>query len=76
MIRLFDKQQEIQTLNVSPSALIEEMVKNLNRKSDIDCKFYETSQDVRDQRNLSLDYNNLIIFEDHMVEKQNQCETY
>jgi len=76
VIRLFDKQQEIQTLNVSPSALIEEMVKNLNRKSDIDCKFYETSQDVRDQRNLSLDYNNLIIFEDHMVEKQNQCETY
>ena len=35
VIRLFDNQQEIQKLNVSPSALIEEMAKNLNRKSEI-----------------------------------------
>jgi len=47
---LFDNQEEIQKLNVSPSALIEEMAKNLNRKSDIDCKFYETSHDVLDTR--------------------------
>jgi len=45
VITLFDNQEEIQKLNVSPSALIEEMAKNLNRKSDIDCKFYETSHD-------------------------------
>ena len=46
VIRLFNNQQEIQKLNVSPSALIEEMAKNLNKKSDIDCEFYETSHDV------------------------------
>jgi len=76
VIQLFDNQKEIQKLNVSPSALIEEMGKNLNKKSDIDCKFYETSHDVPDPRNLSLDYNNLIIFDDLMLEKQNKCETY
>jgi len=69
VIRLFNNQQEIQKLNVSPSALIEEMAKNLNRKSDIDCEFYETSHNVPDPRNLSLDYNNLIIFNDLMLEK-------
>jgi len=74
--RLFDNQQEIQKLNVSPSPLIEEMAKNLNRKSDIDCEFYETSHNVPDPRNLSLDYNNLIIFHDLMLEKQNKCQTY
>jgi len=61
---------------VSPTALIEEMAKNLNRKSDIDCEFYETSHNVLDPRNLSLDYNNLIIFHDLILEKQNKCETY
>jgi len=30
VIMLFDNQQELQKLNVSPSALIEEMAKNLN----------------------------------------------
>ena len=71
---MFDNQKEIQKLNVSPSALIEEMAKNLNKKSDIDCKFYETSHYVPDPKNLSYDYNNLIIFHDLMLEKQNKCE--
>jgi len=38
VIRLFDNQKEIQKLNVSPSALIKEMAKNLNKKLDIDCE--------------------------------------
>ena len=50
VIRLFDNQKEIQKLNVSPSALIEEMANNLNKKSDIDCKFYETSHNVPDPK--------------------------
>jgi len=74
--RLFDNQKEMQKLSVSPSTLIEETAKNLNRKSDIDCEFYKTSHDVSDPSNLSLDYNNLIIFDDLMLEKQNKCETY
>jgi len=49
VIRLFDNQWEIHNLNVSPSALIEEMAKNLNRKLDIDCEFYETSHEVQIQ---------------------------
>jgi len=61
---------------VSPSALIEEMAKNLNRKSDIDCKFYETSLDIPYPRNLSLDYNNLIIYHNPISEKQTKRKAY
>jgi len=76
VIRLFDNQKEIQKLNVSLLALTEEMAKNLNKKLDIDCKFYEKSHDEPDPKNLSLHYNNLIIIDDLMLEKQSKCETY
>jgi len=53
IIRLFDNQEEIQMLNVSSSALIEEIARSGNLKPDIDCEFYETSEDVPDPRELS-----------------------
>ena len=52
------------------------MGKDQSEKSDIDCEFYETSHDVPDPRDLSRCYNNLIIFDDLMLEKQNKCESY
>ena len=61
---------------MSPSALIEEMARAGNLKSDNDCEFYETWGDVPDSRELSPMQKNLIVFEDLMLEKQNKCENY
>jgi len=74
IIRLFDNQEEIQKLNVSPSALIEEMSRTGNLNRDIDCEFYESSEDVPDPRELSSMQKNLMVFDDLMLEKQNKCE--
>jgi hypothetical protein len=76
IIKLFDHQDEVMRLNVSPELVVEEMAKNLNERSDIDCKFFETSEDVPDPRDLSTDKKNLMIFDDLQLEKQNKCETY
>ena len=76
IIRLFDNRDEIVKLNVSPTAVVEEMSKNIEKKSDIDCKFFETSDDVPDPREMSRDKKNLMIFDDLQLEKQNKCESY
>jgi hypothetical protein len=76
IIRLFDHQDEIMRLNVSPACVVEEMAKNLHDKSDIDCKFFESSEDVPDPSELSSDKKNLMIFDDLQLEKQSKCETY
>src|SRR6218665_3143403 len=55
IIGLFGCQDEIMRLNLSPTSVVEEMAKNLNNKSDINCQFYETSEDVPDPRDLSRD---------------------
>ena len=76
IIILFDHQDEIVSLNVPPALVIEEMAKDSDKKSDIDCKFFETSEDVPDPRDLSAEKKNLMIFDDLQLEKQNKCETY
>jgi len=76
IIRLFNNQEEIQELNVSPCTLIEEIARSGSLKPDIDCEFYETSEDVPDPRELSPDQKNLMVFDDLMLEKQNKCEAY
>ena len=67
---------EIQNSNVSPTALVEEWVKTIKTKSDINCKFFETADDVPDPRELNPDCKNLMIFDDLLLEKQNKCECY
>jgi hypothetical protein len=76
IIRLFDLQDDIVKLNVSPALVVEEMAKNLDKKADIECKFFESSDDVPDPRDLSSEKKNLMIFDDLQLEKQNKCETY
>ena len=76
IIRLFDNQDEIMKLNISPISVGEEMSKSIVDKSDIECKFYESAEDVPDPRELSWDKNNLMVFDDLLLEKQNTCETY
>src|SRR6218665_1672565 len=62
--------------NLSPTSVVEEMAKTLNKKSDINCQFYATSEHVPDPRDLSRDKKNLMIFDDLQLEKQNKCESY
>ena len=42
----------------------------------LECTFFETSDDVPDPRDLSMEKKNLMVFDDLMLEKQNKCETY
>lgn len=76
IIRLFDG-QDIIPPNVSPACIVEEMAKqNLDKLADIECNFYETSDDVPDPRDLNSSKKNLTIFDDLQLEKQNKCEMY
>src|SRR6218665_1274414 len=76
IIALFGCHDEIMRLNLSPTSVVDEMAKNSKNASDMDCKFFETSEGVPDPRDLSRDKKNLMIFDDLQLEKQNKCESY
>jgi len=67
---------EIMQLNLSPVILVEETAKNQTQKSDIKCKFFENDIDVPDPRELSPEKKNLMVFDDLLLERQNNCEAY
>src|SRR6218665_747630 len=52
------------------------MAKDSKNASDMDCKFFETSEDVPDLRDLYSEKKNLMSFDDLQLEKQTNCETY
>ena len=52
------------------------MAKNIRGKSDVECKFYESADDVPDPRELSSGKKNIMVFDDLLLEKQNTCESY
>jgi hypothetical protein len=76
ILRLFEIQDEIMNLNLSPALVLEEMAKSLNVKANIECKFFERADDVPDPRDLSSEKKNLMIFDDIQLERQNMCEAY
>ena len=76
IIRLFENQNEISDLGVAPISFVEEIAKNIRNKSDLDCNFYESADDVPDPRELSSGKKNLMVFNDLLLEKQNTCESY
>ena len=45
-------------------------------QSDVECKFYESADDVPDPRELNSGKGNLMVFDDLLIEKQNTCESY
>ena len=53
IIRLFENQSEITDLGISPISICEEMAKDIIDKSDVECKFYESAEDVPDRSELS-----------------------
>jgi len=76
IVNLFNSRDEIMNLNFSPAKIVEEMAKNIDYASDIDCSFFETAEDVPDPRDLNAEKKNLMVFDDLLLEKQNTCEKY
>ena len=61
IIRLFENQSEITDFCISPISVVEEMAKDIRDKSDVECKFYESAEDVPDPRELSSQKKNLMV---------------
>jgi hypothetical protein len=76
IVQLFSMRDEITQKNVDPLTVLEEVGRDNALKSDIQCKFYESSEDVPDPKDLDKTKNNLMIFDDLQLEKQNTCEKY
>ena len=57
-------------------SIVEEMAKEIRDKSDVECNFYQWAEDVPDPRELNFETNNLIVFDDLLLDKQNTCESY
>ena len=52
------------------------MANEIRDKSDVECNFYQSAEDVPDPRELSSQKKNLMVFDDLLLEKQNTCESY
>ena len=76
IIRLFENQNVITDLGISPIFIIEEMAEDIRDKSDVVCNFYQSAEDVPGPRELSSEKKNLMVFGDLLLEKQNTCESY
>ena len=79
IIAFFDNQDKIMGPNIPPVLLVEHVGKTQEKDCDsekIECKFFETSDDVPDPRDLNSEFKNLMVFDDLLLEKQNKCETY
>ena len=63
-------------MGISSISIVDEMAKDIREKSDVECKFYETADDVPNPRELSSEKKNLVVFDDLLLEKQNTCESY
>ena len=46
------------------------MAKDIRDKSDVECKFYQSAEDVPEPRELSSEKKNLMVFDDLLLEKQ------
>ena len=76
IIRLFENQNEVTDLGISPMSIVQEMAKEISDKSDVVCNFYQSAEDVPDPRELSSEKKNLMVYDDLLLEKQNTCESY
>ena len=76
IIRLFENQNEITDLSISPISIVKEMAKDIRDKSDVECNFYQSAEDVLDPRELSSKKKNLMVFDDLLLEKQNTYKSF
>ena len=52
------------------------MAKEIRDKSDDECNFYQSAEDVPEPREVSSEKKKLMIFDDLLLETQNTCESY
>ena len=76
IIRLFENQNEITDFGISPISVVEEIAKDIRDKCDVECKFYESAEDVPDPRGRNSQKKNLMVFDDLLLEKEITCESY
>ena len=50
---MFENQNEITDLGISDISVVEEMAKDIRDKSDVECKLYQSAEDVPDPRELT-----------------------
>ena len=70
--RLFEDQNEIKDLGISPISIVEQMAKEITDKSDVECNVYQSAKNVSDLRELSSEKKNVMVFDDLLLEKQKQ----
>ena len=63
-------------LGISSISIVDEMAKEITDKSDVECNFYQSAEDVPDPWELSSEQKNLMVFDDLLLEKQNTSESY
>src|SRR5688572_15643635 len=68
IVALFDGKDEVMKL--------EKLAKLCTEKTDMNCQFFESSEDVPDPRDLNREKKNLMIFDDLQLEKQDKCQSY
>ena len=73
---MFENNNEITDLGISPISIVEEMAKEIREKSDVECMFYPSAEDVPDPREISSEKKNLMVFDELLLENQNTCESY
>ena len=76
IIRLFENKDKITYLSISSISVANETAKNIWDKSDVECTFYESAEDVSDHRELRSEKKNLMVFDDLLHGKENTCESY
>ena len=55
---------------ISPISIVEEMAKEIRHKSEIECNFYQSVEDVSEPRDLSSVKKNITVFDDLLLEKK------
>ena len=73
---LFNNQRAIRESGLSSDEFIECMAEELCSGSNIDCYFFEHSDDVPDPKELNPEDKNLMVFDDLVLENQSACEKY
>ena len=62
-------------MGISPISIVEEMVKEIRDKSDVESNFHQSAEDVPDPRELSSEKKNIMVFDDLLLEKQKTCKS-
>ena len=66
-VRLFENQNEITAFGISPISIVEKMAKEIRDKTDVECHYYQSTEDVPDPRELNSEKKNLIVFDDLLL---------